>query len=546
MTRSRKSTVLAAVLATTAGLAVVPAALAGTTQAGTTQDRAGQPQPAADQRGHAVAATHQRGDTDQAGEGLARFHHQRVDWRKCRRAADDTDGRALDDAGVRCADIRVPLDYGRPGGRTITVAIARSKATDPAHYAGPLIVNLGGPANPVLSAVPQARESMGATGAGFDIIGMDIRFSGRSTPIDCGWRASWLPRSAGAGRASFDRMVRLSKDLARRCGRTNAGVLAHASAANAARDMDVIRAALGAPKLSFVGYSQGSYLGAQYLQRFPRRAGRIVLDSTIDPDRPGVTVLSEPTVAARREAALREWAAQAAANDDQWHLGSTTEQVLGTVNRVYLAAARRPLRVGRYRVDDTVIPGVISNLLVDDREKTASELAATVQVLARAADTGRAEPTPALATTLAGHLTGRDSAQRSAATAVLCGDSPVSRDVEGYWRAVETARAKAPLFGPLGATITPCAFWPEPPREQPIRIRNEVPALVVQAAGDVNAVLEMGQAMHRALGGSRMITLEGVRDHGAYLFRGSECVDAAVNAYLTTGDLPADDLRCPR
>jgi len=466
-----------------------------------------------------------------ADAGLAQVRRERVDWTACQRSADDAEGRALD-------------DYRRPRGRTITVAIARSKATDPAHYAGPLIFNLGGPANPVLSTVPLARAAMGATGAKFDIIGMDVRFSGRSTPIDCGWPASWLPRSAGADRESFNRMVTLSEDLARRCARTNADVLPYASAADAARDMDVIRAALGAPKLSFLGYSQGSYLGAQYVQRFPRRAGRIVLDSAIDPDRPGVTILRDRTAAARREAALREWAGLAAAHDDQFHLGSTPERVLGTVHRVYRAAARMPLRVGPYLVDDTLVPGVIVNLLTDDSAASALELAATVQVLVRAADTGGAEPTPALATALAGQLTGRDSALRSAATAVQCGDSPVSRDVEDYWRDVQAARAEAPLFGPLGSNISPCAFWPDPPRQRPIRIRNGVPALVVQAAGDVNAILEMGRAMHRALGGSRMITLAGARDHGVYLFRGSGCVDAAVNAYLDTGNLPAADLTC--
>jgi pimeloyl-ACP methyl ester carboxylesterase len=474
---------------------------------------------------------------------LTRFHRQHVEWKSCRRAPDDADGRALDEAGVRCADIRVPLDYSRPRGRAITVAIARSKATDPAHYAGPLMVNLGGPATPVLAAVPLARQAMGATGAKFDIIGMDVRFSGRSTPIDCGWPAGWLPRSAGTGRESFDRMVALSKDLARRCAQTNADVLPYASTANAARDMDVVRAALGAPELSFLGYSQGSYLGAQYVQRFPRRAGRIVLDSAIDPDRPGVTILSDPTVATRREAALREWAALVAQHDGVLHLGATTEQVLGTVHRVYLAAAT-PLRVGPYLVDDTVIPGIIVTLLTDDSEESALELAATVQVLVQAADTGGAEPTEALATSLAGQLTGRDSAQRSASTAVQCGDAPVSREVETYWRDVEARRVQAPLFGPLGSTITPCAFWPNPPRERPLRIRNGVPALVVQAAGDVGAILEFGQAMHRDLSGSRMITLDDARDHGVYLLRGSSCVDTAVNAYLDTGTLPAVDLTC--
>ncbi|PRY39714.1 alpha/beta hydrolase [Umezawaea tangerina] len=509
MNRSRRA-LLGAVLATAAGLAAAPVAGADTTQ----------------------------------DAGLGPYHRQHVDWRACQRGPDDGDGRALDEAGVQCADIRVPLDYSHPGGRAITVAIARSKATDTAHYAGPLLFNLGGPATPVLSTVPLARQGLGVTGAKFDVIGMDVRFSGRSSPIDCGWQAGWLPRSAGTDRESFDRMVALSKDLADRCARTNADVLPYASTADAARDMDVVRAALGAPKLSFLGYSQGSYLGAQYLQRFGGRAGRVVLDSAIDPDRPGVTILSDRTAASRRAAALGEWAALAAQHDDLFHLGTTAEQVLATVDRVYRAAADTPLRVGPYLVDDTVVPALVLGLLVDDSEESAVELAATVQVLAQAADTGGAEPTQALSDTLAGQLTGRESAQHSAATAVQCGDAPVSRDVEAYWRDIEAARTGNPLFGPLGNNITPCAFWPNPPRERPVRVRNGTPALVVQAAGEVNAVLEMGQAMHRALSGSRMITLEGARDHGVYLFRGSDCVDTAVNAYLDTGNLPTTDLTC--
>jgi pimeloyl-ACP methyl ester carboxylesterase len=384
---------------------------------------------------------------------------------------------------------------------------------------------------------------MGATGARFDIIGMDVRFSGRSTPIDCGWPASWLPRSAGSDRESFDRMVALSRDLAGRCARTDAALLAHATTADAARDMDTVRSVLGAPRLSFLGYSQGSYLGAQYMQQFPRRAGRIVLDSAIDPDRPGVTILDDRISARRREAALREWASRTAAHDDLLHLGGTPEQVLATVQRVYRAAADQPLHIGPYLVDDTVIPGIITNLLVDDSEDTALELAATIRIFVQAADTGSAEPTETLGASLAGQLTGAQSAQRSASTATQCGDAPVSRDVETYWRDVQAARAIAPLFGPVGATITPCAFWPVRAR-RPALIRNGVPALVVQAAGDVNAVLEMGQAMHRDLRASRMITLSGARDHGVYLFRGSACVDNAVNAYLDTGRLPAADLTC--
>jgi len=480
--------------------------------------------------------------TYRAGAWLAPFYHQGIGWHGCRRGTDDADGRALDEAGAQCADIRVPLDYGRSSRGTAAVAIARLRATDTAHRIGPLLINLGGPGLPVLGSVALARQAMGATGARFDLIGMDPRFTGRSTPIDCGWPSGWITRSAGTDRQSFATMVGLARDLARRCAARHGDVLPYASTANIARDMDVVRAALGEPALSYLGYSQGSYLGAVYTQLFPRRAARVVLDSAIDPNLSGTRAL--PANAVRREAALREWAAWAAQRDDRFHLGATAPEVLSTVHRIYETAARHPLRVGAYEVDDTVVPALLVGPLTDDTEETNAELAATVRVLALAAAGGTPAPGDALETTLAGLLTGADSLLHSGQTAILCADAAVFRDPAWYRRDIEAHRAEAPLFGPVGRDITPCAFWPNDPRESPVRIQNNVPALVVNAAGDINSTLEMGQAMHRALAGSRMITLAGVRTHGVYLFQGAGCVDDAVNAYLNTGTPPVQDLVC--
>src|SRR5262249_15185653 len=120
------------------------------------------------------------------------------------------------------------------------------------------------------------------------------------------------------------------------------------------------------------------------------------------------------------------------------------------------------------------------------------------------------------------------------------------RDPEFYRRDIEAHRAEAPLFGPLNRNISPCAFWPAGPVQAAPRVHNAVAALVVNAAGDIGATLDLGRAMHQALTGSRMVTLDGVRTHGVYLFQGNACVDGAVNAYLTTGALPASDLTCTR
>jgi pimeloyl-ACP methyl ester carboxylesterase len=498
---------LIAVLALTAGTTVAtPGALVGTGDALLTAGRAG-PEPS---------------------------------WHPCALGPDDTAGRALDDAGVECADVPVPLDYTRPRGRSITVAIARSRGSDTAHRIGSLIINLGGPAGPVLDSVPLARAAMGATGERFDLIGMDPRFAGRSTPVDCRWPAYWLPRSAGADRAGFDAMVSLSRELAGRCGPAERELLRHASTVNMARDMDTIRAALSEPKLSYLGYSQGSYLGAVYTQLFPRRADRIVLDSAINPALSGTRVLRD--AAPVREAQLREWAVWAAGRDADYHLGATADAVLGTVRGVYAASARRPLAVGAYAVDDTLLPALITTPLTDDTAN--GELAEVVRVLSRAARGLPAEPTEEMTETLASLVDGAGSATHTAQTAILCGDAAVPRDPEVYWRDIQRHRASSPLFEPLARTITPCSFWPGAPAERPVKIRNGIPALIVQAEKDVNSQLPGARAMHRALTGSRMIVLAGARTHGVYLFRGATCVDESVDGYLSSGRLPAADLTC--
>ena len=103
---------------------------------------------------------------------------------------------------------------------------------------------------------------------------------------------------------------------------------------------------------------------------------------------------------------------------------------------------------------------------------------------------------------------------------------------------------RAPGARPMARTITPCAFWPATPKGRAVRVANHVPALIVHASGDIDANAEYSQALHRALAGSRMITLDGVRTHGVYLFKGAACVDDAVNAYLVTGALPPADQLC--
>ncbi|MGW1177812.1 alpha/beta fold hydrolase [Kitasatospora sp. NPDC002543] len=477
--------------------------------------------------------------------GLGRYYQQRPDWHGCARAGDDPTGRALDAAGARCADVTVPLDYGDPGGRTITVAISRLKATDTRHRIGSLLVNPGGPGGPGLGIGLTVRPAMKETGARYDVIGMDPRFTGRSTPLDCGLSSGPGLLSAGPDRAGFDRQTARARDVAERCRATNADVLPHVTTRNTARDIDVVRGVLGERKISYLGYSYGTYLGTAYTQMFPTRYDRVVLDSALDPDRYNPRLMKGTEAA--NEKAYDDWADWTAARDSTYGLGRTRGEVRATVDGVIAASSREPLTVGTapdtFRLDDSQVPALLFTGMADDTDPARAALAEQAALLARAARGRTAPLPPAFAEFLRSVFTSAGSAVGSVQTAILCGDVPAPRDPETYWRDIQRERAAHPLFAPLAENITPCAFW-DSPREAPVRVRRDAPALIVASTGDPRVPYTDSTALHDRLPGSRLLTLAGANQHANYGVHGSSCVDTAVNAYLATGRLPARDRTC--
>lgn len=481
------------------------------------------------------------------GAGLDRYYGQRLGWGSCAKGPDDTKGHDLDKAGVRCADVTVPLDYADPRGRTITVAISRLKATDTRHRVGSILLNNGGPGGTALESPPEFHTWMKKTGPRYDIVGFDPRFVGRSTPLDCGWPVGTNLFSAGLGRASFDRQVALQKDLAAKCRATNASVLPHITTRNTARDMDVIRGALGEKRISYFGYSYGTYLGTVYTQMFPGRTDRVVLDGAVDPREFGPRLLQQAVGA--NEKALADWAAWAAVRDDTYGLGRTRAQVLATVDRVVQTSARGPLTVGTapetFQLDDTHIPFILLGGLDSDTDTSRASLAEQVSVLNKAAAGEPTRLSPVFAATLRFATTGEDSNHGSVQSAVICGDRAAPRDPEVYWRDIERSRAAYPHFGPLVNNIGPCAFW-DTPREEPTRVKRDAKVLIVSATGDPRTSHKGAVALHGLLPSSKLITLKGANRHAIYGLYGNTCVDNQVNQYLATGKLPAADRTCSK
>ncbi|WP_229803386.1 alpha/beta hydrolase [Planobispora rosea] len=477
--------------------------------------------------------------------GLARFEQQKITWHDCRTGPDDAIGAQLEAAGARCAEVTVPLDHARPDGPAIEVAISRLRATDPGRRRGALLINPGGPGDPGRIYAPLLKATMPTLAARYDLIGMDPRFTGRSTPLNCHWPIGDYVRSTGHDRRGFDRIAAQAQDLASRCAGLRE-MLPHASARATARDMDLIRAALGEPKLSYLGGSYGTYLGAVYMQLFPARADRFVLDSALDPAAagPGYARPMGPYLAK----ALKEWAGWAARHHGRYRLGSTTARVLATVGRIDRAAARTPLRIGRYRVDTHVFPAILLLSLGRDSEQAYAALAADLQVLDDAARGAEITSAPSLEEGLAYLSSPETDGAGSARMAITCADGPASRDVDAYYRDIQAHRADEPLFGPLTRAMNlPCAFWPASAAEPPTRIRNDVPALIVGASGDPKTPYPGQRAMHRALSGSRMVTVRGAFRHlvsGVFTATRNACVDDAVGRYLLDGVLPAEDTVC--
>lgn len=383
-----------------------------------------------------------------------------------------------------------------------------------------------------------------ALGAQYDLVSFDPRFFGLSTPLNCGWPTNLEARSqiATPNRPAFDANVAAARQLASLCA-PYADELPFASTRDIARDMDILRAALGEPRVSYLAWSYGGYLGAVYVQMFGRHVDRMVLDSAPDPNTFGPELNRD--LAPTDTAGLAHWAGWAAQRDAQFHLGSTTASVLHTVSVISDAARRQPLQVGDFEVTADMLPGII-NTRSAGPDAFYQKLSAEVGDLLAAANGMTVTPVPPLASYLGSFNDPTVSAtdHGSASAALECADRAASRDPEFYWDDIQDHLATEPFYGPLRRTITPCAFWPVAPIEPPTTIDNHHPLLMVGGTGDP-AVPYAGQlVMHQALHGSRMVTLNGVFGHAQYLHAGNACIDTTVQNYLLGGPLPSHDLTC--
>ena len=193
--------------------------------------------------------------------------------------------------GFQCATARVPLDYDAPGGPAIGIAVIRHPATQPWHRLGSLFINYGGPGDAGAEVLPPSYHVIPAgLRQRFDIVSFNPRGVGKSTAVRCFPTAAAenkflasLPEGFPAGKAQTYRWMTGFATLGRLCQQRAGGLLRHISTADVARDMDLLRQAVGDPVLNYLGMSYGTYLGATYANLFPGSAGALVLDGALAP-----------------------------------------------------------------------------------------------------------------------------------------------------------------------------------------------------------------------------------------------------------------------
>ena len=192
--------------------------------------------------------------------------------------------------GFQCATARVPLDYDHPRGATISLALIRLPAGDPARKIGSIFINPGGPGGSGVDFVRALGPFLYSdeVRARFDLVGFDPRGIIRSTPLRCFETfdqalAVLAPMAFPVTRQEERGWVRADRALARACARRGGAILDHMATADVARDLDLLRRAVGDDKLSYVGYSYGTYLGATYANLFPNKVRALVVDGVLDP-----------------------------------------------------------------------------------------------------------------------------------------------------------------------------------------------------------------------------------------------------------------------
>jgi pimeloyl-ACP methyl ester carboxylesterase len=470
-----------------------------------------------------------------------------ADWKPCPEIPDTLVGRGAAGMTYDCASVDVPRDWSSPNsGETYSIAMIRIRSSTQKNRTGSLLINPGGPGGSgietavYLSFGPQFGGLPTAVTDKFDIIGFDPRGVGRSDPVKC---ISSQDQDASFGavpdplsQAAYDEIVKLNEKIADGCEKKyGAAQLATFATAQAAKDMDAIRTAVGDDKLNYLGFSYGTLLGATYAQDFPTKIRAMVLDGAVDPQQNFVE--GSESQAKGFERAFTNFTNWCKANTADCPIAPDARKA---VTDALKAADTKPVKGadGRNATSGWIFVAVVSSLYT---ETGWTALAKAIADLKQGDASGVFE----LADQYAERKPdGTYSNLFDANLAVNCSDTKDAPTVAEVRRLQSEWRAKYPLFGgSLAIGMLACAVWKGDRDPYPVGAATGAPPIVVVGTtGDPATPYENTADLASMLGTGQVLTWEG-EGHTAY--PSTPCIVQAVDGYLIDLKVPQKNLRCP-
>ncbi|MBO3742328.1 alpha/beta hydrolase [Actinoplanes flavus] len=431
--------------------------------------------------------------------------------------------------GVLCATLEVPVDWSRPGGPTIELALAKRPATDPSRRIGSLLINPGGPGG---SGVDFAYFSGSAFSPAvtdrFDIVGFDPRGQARSHVVNCDSDliGAQYTQLYPDNRAEYADLRATNRALALSCRELSGPLVTYVDTASVARDMDAIRAGLGEKRISYYGVSYGTMIGQQYAELFPSRIRALALDSNMDHAQNIAGYQKWESLA--MEGSFRQFTSWC----DRTEACALHERgALAYFDELYARAEAGELNPDGQPLPPEDLVNIVFGYMYNPN--SWFELADTLLYLGQGdgGQTGRGEPVPN------GYLP------------VMCSDFHFDVGAYPVLRAIEQAQNRlAPhtRLNPLAwSDLASCQNWPWKVTNPPHRLRASAelpPILLANSRWDVATPYEWGTSLASQLPSARFLTYDGV-GHGTY-WR-SDCARAAIDTYLVELRTPAKGTHCP-
>ena len=429
----------------------------------------------------------------------------------------------------QCGTLQVPLDYSKPDGRKISLALVRKPATNPSTRMGSLLLNPGGPGESGIEYLRGDVSTYSNLNRTFDLVSWDPRGVGASTPVQCEDNAQLdvyvALDSVLDDPAEKQATIDADKNFAAACQQRSGDLLPYMDSASTARDLDQIRDAVGDQKLTYLGYSYGTYIGQWYAHLFPDHVRALSLDGVVDP-----TVAANESLLGQVKGFEQNWQAYLASRP-----AGTGAKVAADMARLDV----RPLSVGNRQLTRSLaMTGVLLTLY---SQQFWTYLDSAISELEHG--------NGAVLLALADQYVHRDNSGTysnfiAINWATYCLDFAVPTSVAAYDRLGPAFAAASPLFGPWTQySNLQCAYWPVKPTHsnEPLTVSGAAPILLVGGTNDPATPYSEAQSVNRQIGGSVLLTRHG---NGHTSYDASACAHAAEDAYLMNLTLPAAGTVC--